>query len=342
MSRKIAIFGAAGKMGSGIAELFLQTPLNQLVCIDSNEQALLDSKSRFRKHLRFYGEKNINHLRELYKNNPNLISNQEVIEYFIEQQFDKILFTTLLEEAQNAEWIFEAIVEDVEQKVHLFRALHKIVPKSTLFFSNTSAIPIHELNSLAGLEHRIIGFHFYNPPTQNKMLEIVVSEHLKPIAESLAQDLKRTYVFSGDVPGFIGNGHFIRELKFALDLNMPGEEVDKILEEELLRPFGLFKLAHFIGIPTVLAISKIMGIDCHKLALMPKQMGPLKPHKIDPKTIRSHFENLKNPIAKQFLRNSKEIGNLLVEIKAAPDLASVEKVLKVGFQHPYGFEYAHI
>lgn len=327
MEKMIGVFGSSGKMGSGIAELLMHYPFHQLVCIDIHKK-----NTDFRKSLRTFAEKNINSLREKYKDNPSLISNEEMIDHFLEEQLDRVIFTDVIEEAKHAEWIFEAIVEDVEQKVQLFKALKKIVSKYTLFFSNTSAIPIQTLSQKADLD-RIIGFHFYNPPTHNKMMEIVVTDSMKPTAESLAKELKRTYVFAGDVPGFIGNGHFIRELKFALDLNLPPEKIDQICEEKLLRPFGPFKLAQFIGIPTVLAISKIMGIDCSKLTHMslPKIT---KPHKAV-----TTVPDLKDETARKILTHSKEIGELLVQTGAAPDLKSVETVLKVGFQHPYGFEY---
>ena len=332
MKSRIAVIGAAGKMGAGIGELlmhqlFFTFPDFHLVLIDSDEKALFELKSHFRKQLRTFAEKNINQLRDFYKKDPFLISNQEMIDAFMTTLFDHVTFSKHLEDAKESDWIFEAIVENVETKVQLFNHLRRIVSNETLFFSNTSAIPIKELGE------RVLGFHFYNPPTHNKCLEIVASDPYKTTAETLAKTLKKTYVLAGDVPGFIGNGHFIRELKFALNWGLPPEKIDEIYEKDLLRPFGPFKLAAFIGIATVVAIGKIMGMDCSGIFKM--DLKSLKPHKAEPQA----KPNLESEFALPLLQNSKRIAEHLVEIGAAPDLQSVETVLKVGFQHPYGFEY---
>lgn len=317
----------------GIGELLMHhLPFDQkeftLTLIDANEQALLASKALFRSKLRTFAEKNINPLRRLYAEEPTLISNEEIIASFLTRLFDRVTFSTAIESARTAEWIFEAVPEEIELKKDLFNALRKMVSLETLFFSNTSAIPIRELGE------RVVGFHFYNPPTHNKMLEIVGGVH-RPVAEQLAKELKRTYVFAGDVPGFIGNGHYIRELRFALDLGLPPDEVDALYEKKLLRPFGPFKLAAFIGIPTVISIGKIMGIDCSPLAGIQIDPKTLKPYRAPPDAAL----DLEDPHVVECLRNSRNIAEHLVESGAAPDLAGVDTVLTVGFQHPYGIQY---
>jgi 3-hydroxyacyl-CoA dehydrogenase len=327
MKEQMAIVGSCGKMGYGISELFLQRlPFifknYQLILIDNNPTLLQESKTLLRKNMRSFAEKNINKLRLFYQENTSLVSNQEMIETFVGDLFDHLTFSTHLESAKEAEWIFEAVSEHRKHKIELYDHLKKIVSKNALFFSNTSAIPIKEFGE------GVIGFHFYNPPTHNQCLEIVAPEEYREIAIDLAKSLHKTYVFAGDIPGFIGNGHFIRELKFALELGLPAAEIDRMYERDLLRPFGPFRLAAFIGISTVVAIGEIMGIDCS--AIQEIKIDDLKPHKIGPND-QPRLEST----SQLLFENSQRIVNHLVTIGAAPDLESVKTVLKVGFHHAY-------
>ena len=75
-------------------------------------------------------------------------------------------------------------------------------------------------------------------------------------------------VYSNDLAGFIGNGMFIREINFALNMvreleqDMPTEQaiflVDKITRDYLIRPMGIFQLMDYVGLDIVLSISGIM------------------------------------------------------------------------------------
>jgi len=60
--------------------------------------------------------------------------------------------------------VFEAIIENEDIKLGIYRKLKELCPPHTFFFTNTSSIPIRVLDGEADLGGRIIGFHFYNPP----------------------------------------------------------------------------------------------------------------------------------------------------------------------------------
>lgn len=278
----VAIIGAAGKMGRGIALLLLQEMTidsigssdYRLYLIDSNENAFNDLKAYLKTHLIKYAEKNINFVRSLYDQNPLIISNEDVIKAFVEQGMNLLYFTTAIQEAKDAHLIFEAIIEDIPVKVNLFTSLAKLCQHNTLFLSNTSSIPITLLEEKSGLKGQLIGFHFYNPPHIQRLVEVIYPKHAteeqKKLAAELGKRLKKVLVESKDVAGFIGNGHFIREAAFAaqkvdeLAKTMAQTDaiylVNQVTQDYLLRPMGIFQLLDYVGIDVAKKIGDIMKV----------------------------------------------------------------------------------
>lgn len=276
--KRVAVIGAAGKMGKGIALLLLQEMARSeaestglvgsgeyhLLLIDSDEQALTNLKQYLRKHLITYAEKNINKLRQYYADNPDLVSNEEIVKAFVDGAQNIISDDTEILAAKNAIMVFEAIVEDLKIKTDVYKALKNASSKTQYYFTNTSSIPISELNQASQLQNRIIGFHFYNPPTVQKLIEIILPQNLdstlKKLASDLAIRLNKKIINAKDVAGFIGNGHFIREILFACNQaqelsqqqNIPIEYsiflINRITQDYLLRPMGIFQLIDYVGI----------------------------------------------------------------------------------------------
>jgi 3-hydroxyacyl-CoA dehydrogenase len=140
------------------------------------------------------------------------------------------------------------------------------------FFTNTSSIPIYELDKLAGLNGKIIGFHFYNPPPVQKLVELIIPENCDPelvqLAEELGKRLNKQVIYSNDVAGFIGNGFFMQEIVYACDMaskfgavHTDAEGiylVDVVTKDFLLRPMGIFQLMDYVGIDVCSRVLKIM------------------------------------------------------------------------------------
>lgn len=291
--RRLAVIGAAGKMGTGISLLLLQEmavcKLRQacekdhrehyrLVLIDTDRNGLEGLRSYLLKQLRRFAEKNIISLRKAVSELPSLISNREIIDFFLAGAMEIVHFATSLEEAKDARLIFEAIVENIEKKVALFSALKSLSSEDPYFFSNTSSIPISVLNARANLDGKIIGFHFYNPPAVQKLLEIIPLENgnkeLKLLAIELAKSLKKTVIFSEDIAGFIGNGYFLREVAFAFAMTRKLAEthgmpqsiymIDKVTQDFLLRPMGIYRLIDYVGLDVVAGIGEILNHHLQK------------------------------------------------------------------------------
>lgn len=284
--KNVSIIGAAGKMGCGIAQLLLQEMAKQeaeqygtvgsgkftLNLIDVQTAGLFELRKQLRLQITKYAEKNINSLRQYFANHPLLVSNEEIINAFVNGANDIIRIDTSLEWVKDSMLVFEAIAEDVNGKVKLFDQLRKEAKKPAYYLSNTSSIPISVLNDKCQLQGKIIGFHFYNPPPVQKLIEFVSTPDTDPdlilVGQELANKLQKKIIKANDIAGFIGNGYFIREIAFscqnveeyAKEISIPESiyMINRITQDLLLRPMGIFQLVDFVGIDVCSKIAHIM------------------------------------------------------------------------------------
>ncbi|NIM98737.1 MAG: 3-hydroxyacyl-CoA dehydrogenase family protein [candidate division Zixibacteria bacterium] len=283
--RNVSVIGAAGKMGSGIALLLAQEmarlknlPENKnsvfrLHCIDISEQALDGLQSYLKAQLVKAGEKTTVMLRELYRDREDLVENYDIIDAFVDDAMSVIRLGTDLAEVKDSKIIFEAIVEDKDVKVNVLKKTEQLVSPDTYYFTNTSSIPISVLNGEANLSGRIIGYHFYNPPAVQRLLELISPEGTKPelkeMAQELAKRLRKKIVPANDIAGFIGNGHFLRDGLYATrEAKKLGPEfglagglyiMNKVSQDLLVRPMGIFQLIDYVGVDVYRCISETVA-----------------------------------------------------------------------------------
>lgn len=285
--QRIAVIGAAGKMGSGISLLLLQqmaeniaqlsSSKNQqhsylLTLVDANPAVFGPLKGYLKDHLKKHAERAINRLRAWYAARAELVDNEEMVAAFVEEALNGVRCATALEECRGCQLVFEAIVENVAVKIAVYRQLNALLGPEAFYFTNTSSIPIHVLQEQTGLNERLIGFHFYNPPAVQKLLEVIIPKGTRPelqaLAGTLARRLNKVVVPANDIAGFIGNGHFIREILFACQkVNELMEDmsaceaiyaVNKVYQAVLMRPMGIFQLVDYVGIDVCDSIADIM------------------------------------------------------------------------------------
>ncbi|MEP6739421.1 MAG: 3-hydroxyacyl-CoA dehydrogenase [Caldimonas sp.] len=121
----------------------------------------------------------------------------------------RIVVAERLEEAADAGLVVEAIVENLDAKRGLFRALEAIVAPACVLASNTSSISVTALAN--GLERpgRLVGMHFFNPVPLMKLVEVVSGLQTDPaVAEAifeLSKAWRKTPVHARSTPGFIVN-----------------------------------------------------------------------------------------------------------------------------------------
>lgn len=283
--QNVSVLGAAGKMGSGIllltvlemADLSLQ-PENKdkhfvLNAIDVCSECLNGLLDYVKAQALKNGEKNIVYLRKLYADRKDLIENKDILDQYVWDVVKIIRPTVRLESAYDSNIVFEAVIENPDLKIKLLSQIKQNATKDVWFFSNTSSIPIENLDKDAGLDGRLIGFHFYNPPAIQKLVELIKSqktlEELKIFALQYAKKLRKVIVESNDFAGFIGNGHFMRDALYAikeverLNNEMSYVEavyaINKVSQEYLVRPMGIFQLIDYVGIDVCQYIMSVMN-----------------------------------------------------------------------------------
>lgn len=268
-----AVIGAAGKMGSGISFLILREtalcalreniPFDQknisVVLIDVNQENHSGLKEYLSTQLQKWGGKNSTLLRQ-YVSDVTL-DDDSLVKKFVENALSIVTISEDLGSVKVSRFVFEAIVEDEAIKASVFKEIDKLTKGNAYFFTNTSSIPIHVLEEKSSILGRLIGYHFYNPPVVQKLLEIIPSNNidreLHRFANKLGQDLGKTIVKSRDKAGFIGNGHFLRDILCAFsivnDLDKQYEDweslylVNKMSHTFMIRPMGIFQLMDYVG-----------------------------------------------------------------------------------------------
>jgi 3-hydroxyacyl-CoA dehydrogenase len=282
--QKVSVLGAAGKMGSGILLLTAIEMADQMLkpenkgktfvlnAIDTSDEGLTGLVKYVRSQVLKAAEKKIVALRKLYAGKALLIENSDIIDAYVADVMSVVRTTTRIEAAYDSALVFEAVSENQALKEKLFRQINENNPNKPWFFTNTSSVPIGGLNKNAALEGRILGFHFYNPPAVQKLVELItIAENpaeMVEFANKYAANLRKTVVPSNDIAGFIGNGHFMRDALFGikeaerLSVKMPLHEavycIDRVTRDFLSRPMGIFQLIDYVGLDVVQFILRVM------------------------------------------------------------------------------------
>lgn len=278
----VAVLGAAGKMGSGIALLLaqemarLKTAAGCEECfvlhlVDVDQTALTDLLSYLRAQLTKLAEKSIVALREAYADREDLVENGEIIAAHVDQALSVCRPTTSLDAIEGSKLVFEAIIEDEKVKLDVLKKVDRLCPDA-YYLTNTSSIPIGVIDRGVPLNGRIIGYHFYNPPAVQKLLELISPEGVEPelveLGQELATRLRKKVFMANDIAGFIGNGHFMRDIlhatsevkRLAKDHGETGAiyMMNRVSQEFLVRPMGIFQLIDYVGIDVCRFIMRVM------------------------------------------------------------------------------------
>jgi 3-hydroxyacyl-CoA dehydrogenase len=194
-------------------------------------------------------------LERIEKSDPPLLMKPENIERIatgnIEDDLAKIA---------DCDWIVEAIVERLDIKRNLYRALLPHLKKGALFSSNTSTIPISLLmeDMPDALRKRFCITHFFNPVRYMRLLELVEGEETEPEVMRVLADyndrmLGKGVVECADTPGFLGNRVGVYAMQAAIheavELGIDIEDADAIFGRPMGIPkTGAFGLYDLIGV----------------------------------------------------------------------------------------------
>jgi 3-hydroxybutyryl-CoA dehydrogenase len=244
--QKVLIVGA-GTMGHGFAQVMAMNRLDVSV-VDQTEKMLARGRG--------WIEESLNNMVEL-----GLVQPEE-----IEGVLTRIRFTTDLKKAAaKADFVLEAIIEDVELKKALFRELGECTDPKAIIASNTSSFDINELSAVTAHPERVIGAHWFHPPQITPCVEVIPAESTaQEITEGTVQFLKRigkAPTLCRSAPGFVANRIQVAMAAEALAIVQEGlatpEEVDRIVKSSFgfrLSAYGPFEICDQAGADTYYAI----------------------------------------------------------------------------------------
>lgn len=172
------------------------------------------------------------------------------------------------ERVNEADWIVEAIIEQLEPKRELFARIEKVRKPDSIVSSNTSGLPIATIAapSSADFKAHFLGTHFFNPPRYMKLLEVIPTGETKPeitefVIDFAERRLGKGVVVCKDTPNFIANRFgsisVATAFGYALDNKYTIEEADAILGPLIARPkTALFRLYDLVGLDVASGVAE--------------------------------------------------------------------------------------
>jgi len=236
-----------GTMGNGIAHVAARSGL-KVILNDIEQQFLVSAMATT--------EKNLD--REVAKNKINKDDKVAVLA--------RIVPTTKNSRLAEADFVIEAVAEDVELKLKVFRAIDEIVRPGAILASNTSSISITKIASGTKRPDKVIGMHFMNPVPVMALVEIVrghvTSNETYETTRQLAESLGKTPVEVNDYPGFVSNRVLMPMINEAVFCVMEGvataEAIDSVMKLGMNHPIGPLALADLIGLDVCLDIMEVL------------------------------------------------------------------------------------
>ncbi|MCC6437162.1 MAG: 3-hydroxybutyryl-CoA dehydrogenase [Acidimicrobiales bacterium] len=246
MIERVGVVGC-GLMGSGIAEVCARAGADVLV---HEVDAAAAERGRDR----------------LVKSLDRAVTAHKLAPEDRDATLARLGFTTDLGEFADRDLVVEAVVENEDAKVEVFRSLDKIITNDqAILASNTSSIPIMKLAMATSRPANVIGMHFFNPVPVMNLVEVVTSlltsdETQTMIGDFAGTALNKRVIHSQDRAGFIVNALLIPYILSAIRMLESGfataADIDAGMVEGCNHPMGPLALADLIGLDTTMAVAE--------------------------------------------------------------------------------------
>lgn len=245
MMEHILVIGS-GTMGSGIAQTIAQANYNVTLLDESDTQL---SKA----------------MKTIEKQIQRLIEKEKLTREDGEKVYERIKPTTTWEK-KAFDIMIEAVPENKEIKKAVFQQMEKCSDERTILATNTSSIAISEIASYVERKERIIGMHFFNPPTVMKLVEIIrsprTSEDVVTESKSFVEKIGKVPIEVKEAPGFVVNRLLVPMINEAIFLVNEGvasvEDIDQSMKLGANHPIGPLALADLIGLDVCLHVMEVL------------------------------------------------------------------------------------
>ncbi len=251
--KTIGVVGA-GAMGSGIAQV-AATAGYQVIMRDIEDRFVERGLSGIDKFLS----------RSVQKGKVTEDQKKEIL--------GRIKGTTNLEDLKDADYVIEAVIENLDLKKEVFKALDEMCRPEVILTSNTSSMSITEIASATKRPDKVAGMHFFNPAPIMKLVEIIhgfntSDDTIKVIFDVTEKMGKVAVEVKKDSPGFIVNRimipHMIEAIKIVEEGIATPEDVDKAVKLGLNYPMGPFELMDLTGIDIAYHVTEYFYKELNK------------------------------------------------------------------------------
>ena len=243
---RIGVVGC-GLMGSGIAEIAARSGAD-VVVIETDREAIAAGLARIEKSL------------------SRAVAAGKVPEEEANLARGNLMFSEDFSRLADRGFIIEAVAEDEDLKVDVFKKLDAVVQDpAAILATNTSSIPIIKLAMATKRPQQVIGMHFFNPVPVLRLVEIISSLLTSPettarVREYASGPLNKRVITSPDRAGFVVNALLIPYLLSAVRMLESGfasaDDIDTGMVVGCAHPLGPLALTDLIGLDTTLAVAE--------------------------------------------------------------------------------------
>ncbi len=185
----------------------------------------------------------------------------------------RIKGTTKMEDLKDADFVIEAVFEDLELKKNVFRQLDELTRSQAILTTNTSSMSVTEIAMATKRPEKVAGMHFFNPAPLMRLVEVIRGYHTNDETVHIVMEMakkmgKEPVEVKKDTPGFIVNRlmmpHMIEAIRMAEEGVASIEDIDKAVKLGLNYPMGPFELMDLTGIDIALHVTEYLYKELNK------------------------------------------------------------------------------
>jgi 3-hydroxybutyryl-CoA dehydrogenase len=244
--KKVGVVGC-GLMGHGIAQVSAQSGYDVVVREVSQEK--LDSG-----------------LGKIKKQLGRAVEKGRMEQSAADELLGRITPTLKYEDFAECDLVVEAITENLEMKLDMWRELDGVVKDGAVLATNTSSLSVVDQAATTKRPDRFIGLHFFNPAQVMPLLEVVqtvtTDDESLQTGFAFGEKLGKTCVHAKDKTGFIVNRLLVPYMLDAIRAYEEGvgaiDQIDTAMKAGANHPMGPLTLLDFVGLDTTKAIADIM------------------------------------------------------------------------------------
>jgi 3-hydroxybutyryl-CoA dehydrogenase len=244
--RKVGVLGA-GLMGHGIAQVAAQSGYD-VVLREVDQDRLAKGVGKIEKQL----------ARSVEKGRMEQSAADEVR--------GRIHAVTDYAELADCDLVIEAITEDQDAKLQMWREVDGVVKADALFATNTSSLPVIDQAAVTSRPSQFLGLHYFNPAQVMKLVEVIrcvtTSDETYAAGLEFVRSQEKLAVETSDKAGFIVNRLLVPYMLDAIRAFEEGvgsvDAIDEAMKAGAGHPMGPLTLADFVGLDTLGSICDAM------------------------------------------------------------------------------------